>query len=410
MRMLYVANARIPTEKAHGLQIMKMCAEFARKLDVTLAVPIRFQTRLMKQVTDVYDYYAVEKKFGIKRLFSLNLTPALDSRLSYRTQWLQNWLNWLPSITFGIVSAVYALARSASLVYSREFLTCLFLLLLRPLHRKRIFYEMHDFPEAKLGRQLKCRSMRRFDGLIVIGGLLRELCLSYNIPSEKILVAPDGVDMQLFSADIQRERARQELNISVGKRVLCYTGHLYRWKGVHVLAQAMKALPEDSLLYIVGGTPKDISAFGEFINAENIPNVVIAGYVSPKSIPVYLAAADVLVLPNTAGEAISRLYTSPLKLFEYMAAGRPVVASDLPSVREIMSEANAILVPPDNPAALAEGIRRVLEDKELGRKLAQQAFEDAQLYTWEKRAEKIMAFIGEKCSSGTSSSRTVSGK
>jgi len=159
----------------------------------------------------------------------------------------------------------------------------------------------------------------------------------------------------------------------------------------------MKKLDDNYLLYVVGGTPKDISDFKEFISTNRIPNVIVTGYVSPKLIPKYLAAADVLVLPNTSEEAISRLYTSPLKLFEYMAARRPIVASDLPSVREILNEENAILVRSDNPKALADGIQKVLTNEELSKKLAENAFKEVQRYSWEKRAEKILEFIDEKC-------------
>ena len=395
--MLYIANARIPTEKAHGLQIMKMCNEFAKKLEVELLVAHRFQTRLMKQVADVYDYYTVEKKFKIRRIFSLNLTPPLDSRLSYRTQSVQRLSHWLQSICFGLVSAIYSLTRSARLVYSRDFFSCLFLYWLQPLHRKKVFFEAHDFPLTKLGGRLRCWPLRHIDGLIVISRKLAELYQSQGILPENMLVAPDGVDLPLFSAGLQRESSREELGIPRNKKVICYTGHLYRWKGTRVLAQAMKKLDDNYLLYVVGGTPKDISEFEDFISVNRIPNVIVTGYVPPKLIPKYLAAADVLVLPNTSEEAISRLYTSPLKLFEYMAARRPIVASDLPSVREILNEENAILVRSDDPKALAEGIQKVLTNEEMGKKLAENAFKEVQLYTWEKRAEKILEFIDEKC-------------
>jgi len=395
--MLYIANARIPTEKAHGLQIMKMCHEFAKKLEVELLVAHRFQTKLMKQIADVYDYYTVEKRFNIRRIFSLNLTPPLDSRLSYRTQSVQRLSHWLQSICFGLVSAIYSLTRSARLVYSRDFFSCLFLFWLRLLHGKRIFFEAHDFPLTKLGSRLRCWPLRHIDGLIVISRKLAELYQSQGIPPEKMLVAPDGVDLPLFSTGLQRESSREELGIPHNKKVICYTGHLYRWKGTHILAPAMKKLNDNYLLYVVGGTPEDIPEFEKFVSANRIPNVIITGYVPPKLIPKYLAAADVLVLPNTSEEAISRLYTSPLKLFEYMAARRPIVASDLPSVREILNEENAMLVSSDDPKALAEGIQKLLTNEELGKKLAENAFKEVQLFTWEKRAEKILEFIDEKC-------------
>ena len=128
--------------------------------------------------------------------------------------------------------------------------------------------------------------------------------------------------------------------------------------------------------------------------AMNLANVVFAGHVAPERVPLYQAAADVLVLPNTAQATISREHTSPLKLFEYMAAGRPIVASDLPSLREVLRHGdNAWLVQPDDPAALAQGIQHLLAEPTLAARLAAQAQEEVQAYTWEQRAERILSFV-----------------
>ena len=117
--------------------------------------------------------------------------------------------------------------------------------------------------------------------------------------------------------------------------------------------------------------------------------------------PLYQAAADVLVLPNTAQAAISREHTSPLKLFEYMAAGRPIVASDLPSLREVLRHGdNAWLMQPDDPAALAQGIQHLLAEPALAARLAAQAQEEVQAYTWEQRAANILRFVGAHVSTG----------
>lgn len=119
----------------------------------------------------------------------------------------------------------------------------------------------------------------------------------------------------------------------------------------------------------------------------------MVGHRPHQEIPYWLKAADVLVLPNSAKEKISRFYTSPLKLFEYMASGTPIVASDLPSIREVLNEKNAVLVKPDSPEFLTAGIMKVLENPYLSDKISKQAFQDVQNYTWEKRAEKILRFI-----------------
>jgi glycosyltransferase involved in cell wall biosynthesis len=102
-----------------------------------------------------------------------------------------------------------------------------------------------------------------------------------------------------------------------------------------------------------------------------------------------LADMDVLVLPNTATH-ISARYTSPLKLFEYMAAGRPIVASDLPALREVLTDGeNALLVEPGNAAQLADAIGRLLHDPELAQRLAAAAWRDVQAYSWDRRAERL---------------------
>jgi glycosyltransferase involved in cell wall biosynthesis len=163
---------------------------------------------------------------------------------------------------------------------------------------------------------------------------------------------------------------------------------------VHTLALAARHLPPEATVCIVGGTPADLTAFRAFVAAEGLSNVRVAGYVPPAEVPTWLAAADVLALPNSGREVISARYTSPLKLFEYMAAGRPIVASDLPSLREVLThEVNAHLVTPDDPAALGAGLQAVLADPARGDRLAARARQDVAGRTWDARAAAIVAFV-----------------
>jgi len=392
--MLYVANARIPTERAHGLQIMKMVEAFARKMEVKLLVPHRFQSKAMKQVKDVYDYYDVSQRFAITRVFSFNLLPPPDNRISRYLKPVMSLLDGQQKICFGIIAAFYVIIKRVKVVYSRDIYTCFFLYSLRPFQRARIFFEEHEFPKTKLGSRLRCWLIKRIDGTIAITQQLYHAYQQGHVPTTKMLVAPDGVDSKLLSIDLATTKARQELGIPQDKKIICYTGHLYPWKGVYIAADAMKTLPGDFLLYIIGGMPEDILNLEQFIAKNAIKNVVLAGYVSPQKVQRYLAAADILVLPNTSADDLSRLYTSPLKLFEYMAARRPIVASDLPSIREILNEENAILVRPDDPLALAEGIVKLSENTAMGDSLVRMAFQDVQSFTWDKRAEKVLEFVG----------------
>ena len=118
-------------------------------------------------------------------------------------------------------------------------------------------------------------------------------------------------------------------------------------------------------------------------------NILILGHKHHGEIPLYLKAADCAVLVGKKTERISDKYTSPLKMFEYMASGCPIVAQDLPSFREVLNENNSVIVQAESPQAMYEGIKIVTEDRDLADKISRKAKEDAQIYTWRKRAEKI---------------------
>ena len=120
---------------------------------------------------------------------------------------------------------------------------------------------------------------------------------------------------------------------------------------------------------------------------------MIEGFRDHSDLPWLLAGADVLVLPNTAKDENSKFFTSPLKLFEYMAASRPIVASSLPSLREILNEKNAVFFEPDNPKSLASAVESLLDNDSLSIRLADNARSDVRGYTWDERAKKIITFL-----------------
>jgi len=176
-----------------------------------------------------------------------------------------------------------------------------------------------------------------------------------------------------------------------------YAGHLYPWKGVDLVIEAVAAL-KDTRGLIIGGHEKEpdlarVTAFADQLNCAS--RITFTGLIPPGEVAARLRAADVVTLPNPAS-AISSEFTSPLKLFEYMASGRPIVASNLPSLREVLRhEGNALLVEPGNPQALTAGVLRIKEDPALGRRLAAQATEDVQAFTWARRAERLEALFSD---------------
>ncbi len=399
MKLLYMTNVRIPTEKAHGLQIIKMCEAFQKlRIPIQLFVPTRLQSDRMKQVSEVWTHYDVETPFPLTYL----LTPDFLFLERLIPQQLVRCLYHAQCLLFSLIAIIVTCFERDGIYYSRSLETMLVLGLTKPLHRKKVYFEAHELhgdPHRtgilpRLFTRVMRWMLRHIDGLIVITSQLRRCYAEIGIDERKILVAPDGIDARRLSCVFSRSEARQKLQIPLDKKVICYTGHLFKWKGVYTLAESSHELPDDCVIYVVGGIESDILAFRQFIAERHLKNIVVTGYVPYAEIPLYLQAADVLVLPNTARARIAREYTSPLKLFEYMAAQRPIVASDLPAIREVLRHGeNACLVQPDNPAKLAEGILKMLRDKPLAESCTKTAYVEVRDYTWEKRAEQIVTFL-----------------
>lgn len=414
MRIYYIANSRIPTEKAHGIQIMKMCEAFASSylpplerggVDLELIIP----RRRNKIKDDAFEYYKVEKNFKITKLPTLDLVDIIP-RLGF----------WIQSFSFAKFVVLYFLFRqkghlrqSASpdsrsgdnqrvsandFIYSRDEISLWFL----SFFKKNLYWESHRGQYSFFAK----RVAKKAKGIIVITQGLKDFYVAKGVAEDKILVAPDGVDLDQFHIPDTKYEIRQQLNLPQDKFIVAYTGHLYDWKGAHVLLEAAKqfpiSLPSGDLpqgdnfqfpinFVFVGGTDSDIAEFKR--EASGLSNILILGHKPHNEIPMYLKAADVLVLPTSSKSDIGRIYTSPMKMFEYMAAGRPIVASDLPSIREVLNENNSVLVTSDSSKDLAEGIRQVLKNPEKSAKITEQARKDAGRYTWENRARNILAMM-----------------
>jgi glycosyltransferase involved in cell wall biosynthesis len=226
--------------------------------------------------------------------------------------------------------------------------------------------------------------------LAVTEHLRADLAKQALVPDEKLLTLHDGIDLRLSSPSTNKENARQRLGLLLGKPIVVYTGQLDTEKGVEILARAAPMLSDVNII-IVGVGPLADGRLQAVIREVKATNIKLVGFKPHSDALLFQKAADVLVLPHSMKFIHSAYYTSPLKLFEYMAAGVPIVASELPATREVLRHReNGWLVQPDNPAALAEGVRHLLEDKSLALAIAQRAAQDVEGYTWEHRAARIV--------------------
>lgn len=365
--MLYIANIRLPTEKAHGIQIMEMAGAFrGAGANIELVVP-----RRNNPITeDPFTYYKVPETFQITYL------PSLDFVRFGRVGFLAQ------SLTFTISALLYAKKRDV-LVYSRDEL---FLFPLSFIGVPYVF-EVH----AAKWHIIMRRAMGKAQLVVPISLGLKNFYEERGVPKSKMVIAPDGVNLARFNVSESKADCRTKLSLPQDKKIALYAGHLYARKGAHILAEAAKDLPKEALCVFVGGTTEDIERFMKQYGA--LENVLIVGYRSHDDIPYYLRAADVLVLPNSALDDDARLYTSPMKLFEYMASGTPIIASDVPSLREVLNTENAFLVHPDNSTVLSLAINKVFAKKSMGLMHTRKAHEDVLNYTWEKRAIDILRKI-----------------
>ena len=394
MKLIYIANARIPSEKAHPYQVMQMCEAFAKQgIALELVCPQREKTNRMHKVNNIWDYYGVEETFKLTKL------PAIDLHMKFlrmsNSKKLQKIAFWSLEISFAVVSVLYVLFKKADIYYSRDVYATLLLTYLKPWCRNKVIFEEHTFSNSTYGRKLRHICYKRVGKIIIITQALKQLLADDGIDEEKLLVAPDSVHSRKIENQIPSEVARTKLKIPLDSKIVCYTGQLYPWKGVYTLVDAMSHLPKNITLYIVGGNnfEDDFVNLSSYARRLNLEQIIFTGHVDPDIARTYQFAADILVIPNSAQENISKYYTSPLKLFEYMAAKKPIVASNLPSLTEILSHhENSILCEADNPPSLARSIREALENKDLADTISTNAFRDVKNYTWENRTKEIIKF------------------
>ena len=376
MKMAYLSESVIPSTAANSVHVMKMCKAFSENgCRLVLLVP---QLHNHKEYNyDSFDFYGVAPSFAMVRLDKI---PLLGPSLSYGIKCYRDLSRIHPDIVisrslFGSLFAVYA--------------------------GFPVMYEFHqpisDFGirTAVLFRQLI--KNRSFLGLVVVTQALRDWYLkNFRIPEEKVLVAADGADLPLSSCDLQKADINLP-GISQGGYHAAYVGALYEGKGMEIVLSLARSCP-DVNFHIVGGRVKDIEHW--IAKAPGLKNVFFHGFYPHAQVFSIMKKMDVLLAPNLnsvkgyGGITDIGRWTSPLKLFEYMAAKKPILASNIEVLREVLvHEKNSILCDPDDHDAWQTGLRRLLDDRELAERLTQAAFDDlTEKYTWSKRAETLLAF------------------
>lgn len=378
MKITYVTNSRIPTTKAHGFQIMKMCEAFTRLgLNIELLIP-----RRVNSIKDSpFSYYGVKEAFSIKKI------PVIDLILFSGV--FGPVANFIESLSFAIFSVWRLRNTDFDIIYSRDQFT----LWLLSFSNYKFVYEMHKLPNHT---GLYKRIWRKAFKIVTITEVLKNSIVKAGAEASKILVAHDGVDLEIFEAvNKNAQELKIELNLPEEHFLAGYVGKfktLGQEKGLKTMVEALPLLDRDIKMIFVGGDEAEVKEYKSLAQRFNaLSRCIFIGYQPYKRMVEYMKAMDALVLPSP--DSPLAYYSSPLKLFEYLASGRPIIASDLPALREILNDKNSLLFKLDNAADLARAIKMLKSSQMLGYHLSRQALADIKQYTWEKRAQKIISFL-----------------
>ena len=235
-------------------------------------------------------------------------------------------------------------------------------------------------------RSLERATVTRANGLLCLTEGVQAGLAEVFGPLGPTVVLPSGTDLP---EEAPPGDAARDIDV-------LYVGKLERRKGVFDLVEALRFLPARRLWIVGGAEEQRVSTLTHHAEAAGVADrVTFTGFVEPAQVRSFFRRARVGVCPLPAGESlISERFTSPLKILDMMACGAPIAATDLPSVRALLTGGQtALLAAPSHPEALARAIRRLLEDRALARRLAQNAWTKVASFSWEHRARRLHEFL-----------------
>ncbi len=372
MKLYYVAHCRFPSERAHAIQIAKMTEAMRLSgVDVHLILPRR-KNHIMQSPHEFY---------GLKISVPLHYLPICDLYRWGKTGYFISGLSFLAAYWFflfwkrlrGEHFSLYTIDMDQFSFIGVSFFRVPFIM------------EIHD--TKKYGMLLH-RMFTRARAIITINTIIkRELVRNFDISPEKVVVCPNGIDRALFSQPANRNAWRARWHIAQDARLVLYVGKCYAWKGMEILDGAFRALPRVTFAF-VGCTREEV----EKVTGTkcDYPNVLFFGQCPYVEMPQWMKSADMLLLIGTKKNEYSYYHTSPMKLFEYMATGIPILAAHTPAVSDTVSEREVFFYEPDNAQSFVGKIQEIFNHQSAARKMASATQQLVSKFSWENRAKKIV--------------------
>lgn len=371
MRIALITNSRIPSLTANSIQAMKVCQALAQLgHDIRLFAP---------HEVEPVSWDVLLTHYGLRTHFDIQWLPSLRTLKRY---------------DFTLYSILAARQFKADLVYTWLLNPAVLALWLG----WPVVLEIHAEVTGRLGPWL----MRCFwrsstpKRMLVTTRRLREaveMRAGLRLPDEAVQLAPNGVDPAQYESLPEAAEARRQLGLAE-KPTLGFTGHIYPGRGADLLFALAGRMPETQFLW-VGGTPQEVAYWRARLAEAGASNVTMTGFVENSRLPLYQAAADVLLMPYgrsiaaSSGQDIAEVI-NPMKMFDYMAAGRAILSADLPVLREVLNEGNAVFCEPGDVAAWERAARALLADETRRLALGARARQDVAAYTWLARAKRAL--------------------
>ncbi|MGA2655273.1 MAG: glycosyltransferase family 4 protein [Gammaproteobacteria bacterium] len=369
MNIIIAPASPIPSLAANSIQAIKMSEALSN-----LGHKVTLVTKKSKQETpamaDPFKYYGIEPNFKFVKVISFS--------------------GKLGILMHGIIVSALAYLQRADVVYTR----CIFTAVIAVHLGQTVIFERHDsFDHLPAKRKKMFQALlknRNLNALVVISQpLANHLCERFDVPQDKIIVAPSGAGV------IPDSKEAPPFMKTEGRPVVGHIGHLYKGRGTDLIISLARLMPGVDF-HIIGGTPEDIAYWK--IQANNLNNLFFHDYINPAKVPSFMQNCDILIAPydkdriETAGGGGNiAQWISPMKIFNYMSSGKPIICSDLTVLHEILeNNQTALLCPSGDVAAWKAAVQRLCDDPIFAEKIGQKAKEKfIANYTWEKRVEAV---------------------
>jgi glycosyltransferase involved in cell wall biosynthesis len=374
MKIAVVAPSFIPSDSANSIQVMKVCQALQQ-----CGATVKLWVPLADNKDPVHDWELLQSFYGLEEPFEIEW---VSENLHFRRYGFA-WKATRAARNWG-AQVLYTWMVQAALLGS--WMGILPIL------------ELHMLPSGVMGPfLLRTFSHRKQPKLLLpITQALRERLQNdfyIRFPDDETLVAPMGSEPERYRHLGSSQAVRSELGLPE-EMTAVYTGHLYEGRGMEILVALAKAFPAVSFVW-VGGRDKDVKLWSERIRQMALSNITLTGFVHHALIPTYQKAADILLMPYQRNVGISGAgdtadVCSPMKLFEYLSAGRVILTSDLPVFHEVLNDSNAVFCPPDEEDAWMQAFGSLIADEERRKCLSSQAQKDAETYSWKNRARRVL--------------------